>query len=254
MTPITIMVVEDEQLLLEAIGKKLKSKNINCILFSSAEKALDYLKTAPVLPSAIWLDYYLQEMNGLTFMTTIRSNEKLNNIPVVVVSNSATDEKVNNMLALGVKKYLLKAEHRLEDIINVIYEFVNEDKQNTASNPRKKILFIEDDPITIAAYRTKLTPNFETLNATTGDQGIRDAIKYLPDIIILDLLLPGDKNGHQVLHELKSNPQTQSIPVIVLTNLEGQLETVLNEGAAACYIKTDLGMDEILKKIHQYTA
>jgi CheY-like chemotaxis protein len=116
----TIMVVEDEELLLQAITKKIKLSNVDVLSCSSGKQAIDYLKNMDKLPDAVWLDYYLKDMNGLVFMQTLKNNPKWENIPVVVVSNSASPEKVESMLALGAKKYILKAEYRLTDIIKMI--------------------------------------------------------------------------------------------------------------------------------------
>ena len=115
-----VLVVEDEPLLLEAIGDKLQKVGIDGILCSSGEKALEHMSSDVEIPDAIWLDYYLKDMNGLAFMDKVRQNAKWQDIPVIVVSNSANAQKVNTMLALGVKKYLLKAEYRLEDIVDII--------------------------------------------------------------------------------------------------------------------------------------
>lgn len=122
---LTIMVLEDETILLHAIQKKLEFSGLNVVPCISAKEAIDYLKNTVETPDAIWLDYYLKEMNGMEFVTEIKKNEKWSSIPVVVVSNSASDQKVNTMLALGVKKYLLKAEYRLDDIIKTIIEVIN---------------------------------------------------------------------------------------------------------------------------------
>lgn len=116
----TVLVVEDELLLLKAIVLKLNLKNINTVAASSGKEALDYLSTTDKLPDAIWLDYYLTDMDGLTMMHLMRKNHSLSNIPVIVVSNSATPEKIHNMQALGIKKYVLKAEYSLEDIIKIL--------------------------------------------------------------------------------------------------------------------------------------
>lgn len=121
----TVMVVEDETLLLQAITKKLKLSNIDVLSCSSGEQAIDYMSSLEEeLPDAIWLDYYLKDMNGLAFMEKIKVNPKWAHIPVIVVSNSASPEKVHNMLALGVKQYLLKAEYRLDEIIQIILDFI----------------------------------------------------------------------------------------------------------------------------------
>lgn len=116
------MVIEDEDMLLQAISKKLQLNNIAVTACTSAEQALDCLKETLRVPDAIWLDYHLKHMDGLTFMTRLKENVAWENIPVFVVSNSASEEKVHAMLALGAKKYILKAEYRLEDIIKIIQE------------------------------------------------------------------------------------------------------------------------------------
>lgn len=124
----TVMVVEDETLLLQAITKKIKLSNMDVLSCASGKQAIDYLKSLDELPDAIWLDYYLEDMNGLAFMQQIKQNPKWANIPVLVVSNSASPEKVRNMLKLGAKKYVLKAEYRLAEIINMIRDLMNEPK------------------------------------------------------------------------------------------------------------------------------
>lgn len=126
-----VMVVEDEELLLKAISKKLELNGIGVLSFSGGQQALDYLNTSEELPDAIWLDYYLKDINGLEFMHRIKENPKWANIPVIVVSNSASAEKVDNMLALGAAKYLLKAQYRLDQIIDIIQECINEKGLNT---------------------------------------------------------------------------------------------------------------------------
>jgi len=124
----TVMVIEDEILLLQAIVKKLELNNFNIISCTSGKQAIDYLKSLSKTPDVIWLDYYLKDMNGLEFMREIKTNNLWSEIPVVVVSNSASEDKVKNMMAIGAKKYILKAEHRLEDIISTIKIIINEEK------------------------------------------------------------------------------------------------------------------------------
>ena len=120
----TILVVEDEDLLLQAIGKKLKICGLNPVMATSGEQALDYLQSLEELPDVIWLDYHLQEMNGLDFLKLVKDHKEWSKIPVVIVSNSADEAKVHSMLALGAEKYILKAEYRLDDIIKTVKEFV----------------------------------------------------------------------------------------------------------------------------------
>ena len=122
----TILVIEDENLLLQAITKKLILNGLNPVSCTSGEQALDYLNNLSELPDVIWLDYHLKGMDGLAFLKEIKLNPKWEKIPIVVVSNSASPDKVHNMLALGANKYLLKAEYRLDQIIETVKEFVQD--------------------------------------------------------------------------------------------------------------------------------
>lgn len=124
----TIMVVEDENLLLQAITKKLKISGMDVLSCASGQQAVDYLGSLDELPDVVWLDYYLKDMNGLAFMQELKQNPAWTNIPVIVVSNSASPEKVNNMLALGARKYILKAEYRLDEIIGMIRQFISDNE------------------------------------------------------------------------------------------------------------------------------
>lgn len=123
-----ILVVEDEKLLLEAITKKLELNSFTVTSCASGDQALAALQGDTDLPDAIWLDYYLKDMSGLEFMQIVNQNASWRHIPVVVVSNSASPDKVKNMLALGASRYLLKAEHRLEDIISIFRGFIESER------------------------------------------------------------------------------------------------------------------------------
>ena len=121
-----VMVIEDEALLLQAISKKLELSGMTPVSCTTGKQALDYLNSLPELPDAIWLDYYLKDMNGLDFMHELKKNDKWASIPVIVVSNSASEEKVHSMLALGVKKYILKAQYRLDELIELVKKFISD--------------------------------------------------------------------------------------------------------------------------------
>lgn len=131
----TIMVVEDETLLLQAITKKLKLSGMDVLSCASGQQAVDYLESLDELPDVVWLDYYLKDMNGLAFMQELKQNPKWENIPVLVVSNSASPEKVHNMLGLGAKKYILKAEYRLDEIIAIIRDFIADRGEGAQPQP-----------------------------------------------------------------------------------------------------------------------
>lgn len=121
------MVIEDESLLLQAITKKLKASGYETVSCTNAKQAIEYLENMDQLPDLIWLDFYLKDMNGMEFMDKLNKNEQWKNVPVVVVSNSASKQKVDQMLSKGVKEYVLKAEHTLDDLVGIIKRYTEKE-------------------------------------------------------------------------------------------------------------------------------
>jgi len=111
----TIMIVEDEEMLLHAISTKLTLNGYLALPYLDGKMGMADLISKKIYPDIIWLDYYLSNMTGMEFVNELKTHAI--EIPVVIVSNSASDTKVKTMLALGVKKYILKAHHRLDEII-----------------------------------------------------------------------------------------------------------------------------------------
>lgn len=115
-----VMVIEDEELLLEIISRKLNETGIAVTACRSGEEALQNLEADTKIPDVIWLDYHLKGMDGNDFILKIKGNPKFTNIPIVVVSNSANDQTVKKLTNSGAYKYMLKAENKLDDIIKTL--------------------------------------------------------------------------------------------------------------------------------------
>jgi len=99
----------------------------------------------------------------------------------------------------------------------------------------KKILIIDDEPDSVEVLKERLLANnYDVLYAYNSKTGIEKAILQKPDLIILDILLPGT-NGMEVCQRLKENPKTKDIPIIFLTSLTN--DDVVREGLekGACY-------------------
>ena len=115
----------------------------------------------------------------------------------------------------------------------------------------KKILLIEDEPALQETLGDFLkSSGFNVVSAFDGLSGVEMAKKEKPDLVILDLILP-KKNGFEVLTDLKKNPATSVIPVMVLTNLESaeDVDRALEGGASAYLVKTNYRLEEVLEKV-----
>jgi len=115
----------------------------------------------------------------------------------------------------------------------------------------KKILFIEDESALQKTFDDLLRQEgYEVISALDGKTGLNLAKSKKPDLILLDLILP-KMNGFEVLAELKKEPETKDIPIIVLTNLEGlaDVNKAIELGATTYLVKSQYNLEEVLEKI-----
>lgn len=116
-----------------------------------------------------------------------------------------------------------------------------------------KILVVEDDKYLVNAYRVKLTKaGFDVQLALDGEEALKIIPNFLPDLVLLDLILP-KKDGFSVLLEMKKNPLWNKIPVIITSNL-GQKEDRdrgMKLGAIDYIVKSDITLEAIIEKIQR---
>lgn len=115
-----------------------------------------------------------------------------------------------------------------------------------------KILIIEDDRFLRELIVTKLSKekDYLVISAVDGEDGIKKIKEEKPNLILLDLILPGI-DGFEVLSQIKNDPDVSSIPVIILSNL-GQREDIergITLGANDYLIKAHFTPGEIVEKI-----
>jgi len=116
----TILVVEDDQALQDAVCMKLKKEGINCLTAKSSEEAIKVLKSSEII-DALWLDHYLiGDLNGIEIVRQLRQIKSRQDLPVYVVSNTVSPEKVEDYFNLQAKKYYVKSDYRLEEIVEDI--------------------------------------------------------------------------------------------------------------------------------------
>jgi DNA-binding response OmpR family regulator len=115
----------------------------------------------------------------------------------------------------------------------------------------KKILIIEDEKLLRELLVRKLSgKDFEVVEAIDGGDGLKKIKEIKPDLVLLDLVLPGI-DGFEVLSTIKKDPAIASIPVIILSNLgqKEEIEKGLNLGAVDFLIKASFTPQEIVDKI-----
>lgn len=117
---------------------------------------------------------------------------------------------------------------------------------------RPLVLIIEDEKIDVKILTEKLVDNeYSVAVALGGRTGLELAICALPDLIVLDLILPV-MHGFEVLERLKQNPDTKNIPVLILSNLgqDAEIKKGKKLGAVDYLVKANVDLKIIMDKIN----
>ena len=119
------------------------------------------------------------------------------------------------------------------------------------SDMRIKILVVDDEKSIVEALRIALeSDNCTVIEAHTGSKAIEKARGELPDLILLDIMLP-DMTGYEVCNKLKKDPSTKSIPIIMLTGMSGTGDKIAGlDLGADDYITKPFDLNELKARIH----
>jgi DNA-binding response OmpR family regulator len=127
-------------------------------------------------------------------------------------------------------------------------------ENSTEEKKKKIILVVEDDEIINIAYKKVLEDaGFETFFATTGDQACNMVKQQKFDLILLDIMLQGQKNGFDILQIIKQDEETKGIPVFVMTNLDTTHEKeALDMGAEKFFVKANTSLSQMVEEIKSF--
>jgi len=238
------LVIEDNDAAAELVRLQLKAEGLEALRVASAEEALKL--RASLHPSVVVLDIFLPGMDGWDCLACIKqSGSPWADVPVVIAS-IATDS--GKGFALGASEVLQKPVGR-EDIAAAL--------QRLGLRPREhrecKVLLVDDDPKAVelmSAYFSE--PGYQVLRAYGGREGIEMAQRELPDLMMLDLMMP-EVSGFDVVEALKAKPETATIPIMVVTakQLTPEDHAVLNGYVSAILEKATFDHDRFAAEIRR---
>lgn len=249
-----ILIIEDERNLLDALNKKLEMEGYIVDSAVDGQEGLEKIKA--IMPDLILLDILMPRLDGFGVLEILHKDPELSKIPVIIISNSGQPVEIERALSLGVKDYLIKAEFDPEEVLLKVRSVLGKmDGGVRMSGDSKKVLIVEDDQLLRSLCSKKLlTEGFTVDTAIDSQEGLEKVKQNKPDLILLDLVLPG-MSGFEVLKIIKSDPDKKiaEIPVIILSNLgqESDIEKGKNLGASDYLIKATTTTDEIVEKIQK---
>jgi signal transduction histidine kinase/CheY-like chemotaxis protein len=238
---VPVLVVEDHRQTLFLYEKYLARAGFQTVPARTVEEAREVL--GRLKPAAIVLDVMLEGESTWQFLAELKENEETRNIPVMVVT---VVDRAQKARALGADEFWLKPVDP-DRLLSRLAEL-------SKKTERIRVLVIDDDEASRYIIRRHLeaTP-YELIEAENGPDGIRLARTRLPHLILLDFVLGENTTAFDVLDDLKVDPSTRHIPVIIQTakQLDEAERAKLSRETASILSKQNLSRELAIARIRE---
>ena len=202
----TVVVVEDDRRSFDLLRVYLEAAGARVVSAGDGEEGLDTVRR--LNPAGVVLDILLPGIDGWEVLAQLKADPGTAAIPVIVVS--MLDERGRGF-ALGATEYLVKPVGK-EQLLAALY------RATAMPEQKHMVVAIDDDPLAIELVRASLEPEgWTVLGAATGQEGLALIRERKPSAVLLDLLMPG-MDGFEVVEALRADPDTKSVPVVILTS------------------------------------
>ena len=258
-----ILIVENDQTLSDQIVTVLTQLGHECFL--SYDPEIVMAGFSQLKPDLVLLDISMSGVDGFSILKQIRelSDRTLAETPIMILSATGDMVEISHAIKFNIKDYFVKSRFDLAQIKEKISKFFSDNTVTSADVPnlersqvQLKLLIVEDDKFLRDLATQKLSKeHLEVFAAVDGEQGIQLAEEKIPDIILLDILLPGI-DGYEVLKRVRANPALQKTHVAMLSNF-GQredIERAFAAGADQFMVKANYTLDEIVEEVKKIMA
>jgi threonine synthase len=233
----TLVVIDDNPHDNRLIRRLLQSyKNYRVLEAYTGVDGIDLVRQRR--PGLVLLDLTLPDMDGMAVLSALKADERTRDIPVIVISAKTLTSEEADYLRDYSDSVWQKGSFSGRELVRHVSELLGDDdaafQHLTSPHPaeerpvaafgrtrRLHILVVEDNVWESRLMRRLLESRqrFEVLEAYSGKEALELVEQTLPDLILLDLLLP-DMSGEQLLAALRTHEQSRNIPVIVITSKE----------------------------------
>jgi signal transduction histidine kinase/DNA-binding response OmpR family regulator len=239
-----VLLIDDDPVLHDQVRRHLKER-VNVLIATTGEAGLEL--AAARRPSAILLDVMLGGIDGWQVLARLKADPELAAIPVILLT--IIDQK-NAGYALGAREYLVKPVDRGQ-LTGVIAKCCG-----SADGKHRLALVVDDELDNRRMLRRQLEAcGWQVAEAGDGHQALRSVSSRAPDLILLDLMMPG-LDGFGVMEELRASPAHATIPVIVVTgkDLTDDERARLTSAVVRIVEKRHYDKDALLAQINEQVS
>jgi PAS domain S-box-containing protein len=239
-----ILVIEDNPATGQLIQSQLASSGYETLNCTEPDRATEL--AAEHQPDAITLDLLMKPVHGLEVLLQLKNDPRTAKIPVIVVT---IVDQPGVGTALGADEYLIKPVDKAT-LLAAVERCL---RSRGGAAPARTILVVEDDVSTLEMIVELLRAyGYAVSTATDGDQARASVAQSLPELVILDLVLP-KISGFELLAEWRSNPRTAELSVFVLTSkeLSKEEEKYVHAHAESLFRKQNSWREPLIKQLER---
>ena len=243
----TALVVEGDYQSFDLVRVQLEAEGFTVLHAASAERGLELAGQQPL--SLITLDILLPDMDGWELLGHLKQVSGMARVPILIISIVADRNKGFSLGAAAVMQKPISRQELHESLV---------DLGLFPATPGRMLKFLvaDDDPGSVELMVLHLTgPQNSVFQAQGGREAIEIARRELPDLIVLDLMMP-DTNGFDVVKALQEQAGTSRIPIVVVTAQELTLadRKRLNGHVACIMEKSDFDRDHFASEVKRAMA
>jgi DNA-binding response OmpR family regulator len=250
-----LIVFEEDNYLGKVIEDSIKKEGWETLFIDNASVAIDQLGLFK--PQIMVLEMDLKTTDPFKILEEKKKDKKFRSIATIVVSSTGDVDEVKKVLELGVNDYIVKSQFKASELLSKLRNNVSDDKEKVEkpadSLEGRKIMWVEDDQFLSDLIARKLSQHHcKLLFTSTGEEALELLTKERPDVILLDLFLPGI-GGLEVLENVKKDKNLKDIPVIILSNFtqNNEMEKARSLGATRFLTKATVVLDDIVKEVKE---
>lgn len=238
-----VLVIDDDAFARDLLERFLTREGFHADLADSGKRGLELAHETN--PDVIILDVKMPDMDGWSVLEKLKSDSKLRDIPVIMLT--MTDAKELS-LALGAADFLTKPLERSR-LIEILLKHV----RGSPTRGAAPALVVEDDPVNQDLLRGALErEGLQVVVANNGLEALQQLAEIQPSIIFLDVIMPV-MNGLQFIEELQKREDWRSIPVVTLSgaDLSNDQQDWLSHKVAVMLDKRALGPADLLHQMRE---
>ena len=240
----TILIVEDTEAIAIQLHDILQAEGYRIVVAHNGEEAIEAVSSHQ--PDAMILDLMMPGVDGFEVLRRIRSDHATEQLPVIIMTAKyVTSDELAMLKHNHIFQLIRKGDVNKVQLLETVHQCLLPEKETKKEQPKQEspkqlqipinekptVLVVEDNPDNRLTIKVLLNDRYTVMEAEDGMEGVRLAQLHHPQLILMDIALPG-LNGIEAMRQLKQDAVTQSIPIVAVSAsaMKGDREAFLAQG------------------------